>query len=116
MSAPSVSLTLEPNVGNVVRFLECAPPVSGGSKTGHVNLHMTIRNTGASGIRINKIELSVPDSATAAKSFTVTLPASGTLAPNATLNWTQSDDYVFALPASLSIRVRVWADGYAVRT
>ena len=113
MSSPSVSLTLEPNVGNVVRFLECAPPVSGGSKTGHVNLHMTIRNAGASGIRINKIELSVPDSATAAKSFTVTLPASGTLAPNATLNWTQSDDYVFALPASLSIRVRVWADGYA---
>ena len=114
MSSPSVTVvTFEPSKNGVVHFLKCAPSVTGGKETGHLNLRLTIKDTGAASIKINHIEISVPGSSTAAESFWY--------GPNEEINliagkqggWTQKDDYVFVLSPNPSLTLKFFAIGFS---
>jgi hypothetical protein len=115
MSAPSVTVTIEPAISGTVLFLECAPPVAGGNESGQMNLVLKIKNMGVDGLRFNKIEISVASSSTAPMPFSVTLPKAGDplLAANQQLNWVQPEDYLFAIPGSPSLTVKLYADGFS---
>jgi hypothetical protein len=114
MSAPSISVTFEPSEGGVVSYLKCAPSVSYGQENGHLNLFLWFTNTGLTALRVTKVEVSVPNSSTAAKAWDVLEPSSdySALQPGQMWPWAQPDDYVFALPSGpLSVKVRMWATG-----
>lgn len=102
MSSSNLTVTIEPSEGGIAHFLKCAPSVTAGNEAGHLNLFLTIRNNGSSSIHINKIEVSVVGSSTAAKPFTTDLTVGG----GAAASWTQTEDYVFAIPAHPTLRLK----------
>lgn len=109
MASPTLTITIEPSENNIVHYLKCAPAIAGGSETGDVNLFLTITNTGTGDIHLDKIEISVLGSATGAEAFTADL----TLAAGDAANWTLPKDYVFAIPANPSLKLRFFADGFS---
>ena len=111
MSPLSVAVTYEPSQSGVVQFLKCAPEVAGENETGHINLFLKIKNTGAAFVKINKIEISVAGSATAAKAFTYGPNKELNLDPGQQINWVQPDDYVFDFPANMSLSLKFSAIG-----
>ena len=114
MSAPSISVTFEPSEGGVVSYLKCAPSVSNGPENGCLNLILWFKNTGLTPLRVTKVEVSVPNSTTAARAWDVLVPMGNlpALQPSQTSGWVQPDDYTFALPSGpLSVNLRIWATG-----
>ncbi|HEX8773555.1 MAG TPA: M23 family metallopeptidase [Pyrinomonadaceae bacterium] len=102
MSSSNLTVTIEPSEDGIAHFLKCAPPITAGNEAGYLNLFLTIRNNGSSGIHINKIEVSVVGSSTAAKPFTTDL----TMEAGGTASWVQTEDYVFAIPAHPTLRLK----------
>lgn len=114
MSSPNVTVVaFEPSKNGVVHFLKCAPPVTGGNETGHLNLRLTIKNTGADFIKINHVEVSIPGSSTAAKSFWYGPNEEFDLTAGQQRGWTQKDDYVFVLSANPSLTLKFYAIGFS---
>ena len=106
MSEPSITVTLEPlKALGLVSFLRLAPSSQGGAETGYVNLGALIKNTGTAALLVTMVEVSVPNSSTPAKSWTMTLPGppSQPLAHNASVWWTQNEDYLFAIPSRSAV-------------
>ena len=114
MGEPSITTSVEPREGlTFVSYLKCAPLAIGGQETGYLNLMVTIVNTGAAPLRVIKAEVSVPNSSTAPKPWSFQLPAppAMALAKNQTVQWSQNDDYIFAIPpGAVSLLVRIWTD------
>ena len=114
MSEPSITVTLEPlKALGLVSYLRLAPSSQGGAETGYVNLGALIKNTGTAALLVTKVEVSVPNSSTPAKSWTMTLPGppSQPLAHNASMWWTQNEDYLFAIPSGpLSVALKIWTN------
>ena len=114
MGEPSITTSVEPREGlTFVSYLKCAPLAIGGQETGYLNLMVTIVNTGAAPLRVIKAEVSVPNSSTAPKpwSFQLPMPPAMALAKNQTVQWSQNDDYIFAIPpGAVSLLVRIWTD------
>ena len=113
MSSPSVAVTIEPSKNSIAHFLKCAPSVAGGNETGHLNLRLLVKNTGAASIKINQIEISVPGSSAGAKPFPYGPNQELNLAAAQQIGWTQPDDYVFAIPANPSLTLRFFAIGFS---
>lgn len=114
MGEPTITTTVEPREGlTFVSYLKCAPSSKGGQETGYLNLVVRIVNTGTAPLRVVKAEVSVPNSSTAPKAWTFQLPASdrSPITKNQSVQWTQNEDYLFAIPPGpLSVRVRIWTD------
>lgn len=108
-AAPLLTLGIEPRKDEVVRFLKCAPPSTGGSESGILNIFLSVRNTWREAIRINRVEVLVAGSSNEAKPF----PVSWRLEPDERKRWTLPEDYVFAIPADPTLRLRFSADGFA---
>jgi len=109
MAAPNISFSVEPTQLDAVTYLRCAPATAGGPSRGIINLRVVLTNNGPAFVMLTKLELAAVGSATPAKSFSV----SNTLSPNASLTWTQPDDFVFDVPPSTSFRMRAYASGFS---
>lgn len=109
---PNVTAVIEPSENEIVHFLRCAPAVAGDDATGLLNLRIRITNNGSNAIRINEIKISIPG--TAAKTFSVNLPAldQSPLGVGSSISWNQEDDYVFAIPQSPRLKLEISADGF----
>jgi hypothetical protein len=108
-AAPSLALRIEPRKDEVVRFLKCAPPFARGTESGIVNLYLSVRNKGREAIRINQVEVMVVGLSNAPQLF----PVSWRLEPDARKGWTLPEDYIFAISADPTLRLRFFADGFA---
>lgn len=109
MAAPNISFSVEPTQLDAVTYLRCAPATAGGPSRGIINLRVVLTNIGPAFVMLTKLEIAAVGSATPAKSFSV----SNTLSPNASLTWTQPDDFVFDVPPSTSFRMRAYASGFS---
>ncbi|MEP6957031.1 MAG: M23 family metallopeptidase, partial [Chthoniobacterales bacterium] len=99
----SLSLTAEPKVAGVVRYLPLAAAGKDEPEHAHINLVLSFTNGLGHNVRVRKITLSVPDIAQSELSFTVNVfIASGT-----TASWTQTDDYVVETASVQWLHIKV---------
>jgi len=115
----SVSLTADPTVGGILRYLPLASAQKHEQDMAQINVVLHITNNLAETIRVRTIRLSVPGSITGEKVFAVDL----SIGTGGILNWTQNDlnqepDYLVVMPertrtSEPSLHIKLEGDGFA---
>jgi hypothetical protein len=90
-----LTLTAEPTVAGILRYLPLAPSTKGEQEQSQINLVLNISNAGPDPVRVKKITLSVPGSRTIEMPF----PLGLNLPAGENGHWTQPDDYVVVMPS-----------------
>ena len=110
----SVSLTAEPTVGGMLRYLPLAPSYAGLHETSQITLVLHFTNNLPNDVRVRTIRLSVPGSLTDEKVFAVDL----SIGSGGSRSWKQNDDsghpdYLVVMPAEPSLHIKLEGDGFA---
>lgn len=112
MSAPNISLAVEPFESGKVVFLPMAPKTTSEKARGRIMLRLGITNGEAGTITVQSVKVSFPGSAVGAETKLI----NRTVAHNATRLWwfmNPSDDVLFDLPGPTQIKLEIQVTGFA---
>lgn len=112
MSAPNLSVSVEPFVSGKIEYLSLAPSVSTGSPVGEIALLFSITNNEATAVKVTQLVVSfIGSPAVAAK----TIPLNLTINSHqmAFWNFDKSNDIVVPVPAPGQIQFSLTCQGYA---
>jgi hypothetical protein len=111
MSAPNLTITVEPNTGSAVMFLPLAPKSANDPVKGEIAVMLTIRNNGPATIDASTLTVSFPGFPAQAAS---TIPLGLTIGAGATAEWNfqKANEIVIPQPGPGTIRFSVACTGF----
>jgi len=118
-AGPNVSVTVEPNEGGNLVYLQIAGATSNAAKQGQLSVRLLIKNNGASTISLNKVTLTFagPPAVSSVAIPVTTLegrdPPSRTIAAGTTAGWhfETANNVILPQPAPASVEIAMAFDG-----
>jgi hypothetical protein len=111
MTAPNLTISVEPSINNAVMFLPLAPDKAGDAARSEVALAFTIRNNEATPVQVTGLKISFPGAAVPGESVSpnLAIPAHGQMG----WNFAKVNDISAPFPAPGQISFAFSCQGYA---
>jgi hypothetical protein len=113
MSAPNVTVAIEPNDAGSILVCELAPPASSEFGAAQVSLRVEVTNHEASAVHLSSVSVQFPGSSVPA----ATIPTNLLVDPGASDEWhfEAANNFIIPWPGPLSISVDLKFDGYSTQ-
>lgn len=111
MTAPNLTISVEPTINNAIMFLPLAPDKAGDAARGELALAFTIRNNEATAVQVTGLKISFPGAAVPGESVSpnLAIPAHGQMG----WNFAKANDISAPFPAPGQISFAFSCQGYA---